>query len=235
MAESTGGVDVPDVVKTKADRLREPFAPNVERKNPKGMTYIPISEVIARLNRALGEDKWSYRVEEVREHGTVETTTGNYPKWLTANVTLRIDFGTGDPPVERTGFGGQEVQFYKGKDNKPSQGPLDLGDAFKGAVSDALKKAAMSAGVALYLARTEDGLQDERLAREADEPKAAPDLMEKVAGLAKALKADSPDDGYKRFVTWWMERTGGKKFDSGYVTVIEADEALQRLESVVGD
>jgi hypothetical protein len=49
--------------------------------------------------------------------------------------------------VTRDGVGGQTIK------RKRDGGIVDLGDEYKGAVSDALKKAAQSFGVGLYLAR----------------------------------------------------------------------------------
>jgi hypothetical protein len=49
--------------------------------------------------------------------------------------------------ITRDGVGGQTIK------RKRDGGIVDLGDEYKGAVSDALKKAAQSFGVGLYLAR----------------------------------------------------------------------------------
>jgi len=50
---------------TLFEQLSEPFDPAVERQLKKGgasLTYIPVSEVITRLNRVLGVDMWSYEI-----------------------------------------------------------------------------------------------------------------------------------------------------------------------------
>ena len=49
------------------ERLSEPFPAEVERTLRKGgttLTYIPVSEVIARLNNVLGVNGWSYSVKD---------------------------------------------------------------------------------------------------------------------------------------------------------------------------
>ena len=45
--------------------LSEPFPSEVEKQLKKGgasLTYIPVSEVITRLNKVLGVDMWSYEI-----------------------------------------------------------------------------------------------------------------------------------------------------------------------------
>ena len=45
--------------------LSEPFPQEMERTINKGgtsLTYIPVSEVINRLNKVLGVDKWSFTI-----------------------------------------------------------------------------------------------------------------------------------------------------------------------------
>jgi hypothetical protein len=57
--------------------------------------------------------------------------------------------------VTKDGFGGQKIKRTKAGEI------VDLGDEFKGAFSDALKKAAQQFGVALYLARSDEALSIE--------------------------------------------------------------------------
>ncbi|MBF83200.1 MAG: hypothetical protein CL489_01855 [Acidobacteria bacterium] len=122
-------------------KLSEPFDKRVESHLNKGgttLTYIKVSEVISRLNDVLGVDGWSLVVKECRRDAVT-------PDWIIAHVTLTtiIDGAV----VHKDGFGGQEVKYMK------NGNPVDLGNEFKGAVSDATKKAAQSLGVGLYLAR----------------------------------------------------------------------------------
>ena len=132
--------------------LSEPFPVEVERQLRKGgatLTYIPVSEVITRLNKVLGVDMWSYEVMKV-ERDSLD------PEFVVAHVRLTATFiPTNEAPnlvVVREGIGGQKIKRTKSGDI------VDLGDEFKGAVSDALKKAAQSLGVGLYLARSEEAL-----------------------------------------------------------------------------
>lgn len=211
----------------QGDKLAEPFPLEQLKKHPsKGLTYIPIPEVVARLNRVLGSGNWNSEIVRVWEAGLVSTETGEYPKWVMAHVRLS---GEVDGVLfHYDGVGGQEVQFT----GKPAfKGPVDIGDTYKGAVSDATKKAAQSLGVGLELAREDDAMHYEQAAREADQPKATTAVLDRIKGLV----ADLSEDDRKKFVKKWAELTGdgtrGKKFDSGQVTVKEAAEALEYLAS----
>ena len=117
--------------------LSAPFPKEVEKQLDKGgatLTYIPVSEVIVRLNDVFGPLGWSYTLVKC-ERDVLD------PDFLVAHVSMTV----GD--VTRDGVGGQKIKRTRAGDI------LDLGDEYKGAVSDALKKAAQSFGVGLYLAR----------------------------------------------------------------------------------
>ena len=132
--------------------LNEQFPKEVERQLKKGgasLTYIPVSEVISRLNKVFGFDGWSYEIVKC-ERDLLD------PDFIVAHVRMMV---YSDPDhfacVTKDGFGGQKIKRTK-------QGDIvDLGDEFKGAVSDALKKAAQALGVGLYLARTEEAMEAE--------------------------------------------------------------------------
>jgi hypothetical protein len=118
--------------------LSAPFPKEVERQLDKGgitLTYIPVSEVIVRLNEVFGVTGWSYTQIKC-ERDFLD------PDFLVAHVRLTVGATT------RDGVGGQKIKRMKSGDI------VDLGDEYKGAVSDALKKAAQSFGVGLYLARS---------------------------------------------------------------------------------
>lgn len=141
---------------TTQDRLTKPFPAEMLRSVQKGgtnLTYVPIAEVIARLNDVLGNG-WSYEVLDRWATGEKETDTGTYPLMCMAHV--RLTMTVNDATATRDGIGGQAVKFLK-----DGTAPVDLGDEWKGAVSDALKKAAQHFGVGLELARKEDALKAE--------------------------------------------------------------------------
>ena len=127
--------------------LALPFDKSVEAAMTKGgtsLTYIPVSEVIHRLNEVLAYN-WGYTVVSCQRDALD-------PEYVVAHVSMKVYNGGPDniEPAVREGYGG--VKIKRTRDG----GLVDLGDEYKGAVSDALKKAAQAFGVGLYLARHED-------------------------------------------------------------------------------
>ena len=105
-------------------------------KSGVSLIYLPISEVINRLNKVLGVENWSFEIISVRRD---EVDTDE----IIAHVSLSAEID--GKSIVKHGFGGQTVKRQR-KDNKP----VDLGNDFKGAVSDALKKAAQQLGIGLF-------------------------------------------------------------------------------------
>lgn len=137
----------------KYKQLSEKFPDNVEaqvRKGSANLTYIPYAEVVSRANHVLGYDRWSSEIVRVWRDETD-------PDFVLAHVRVSVQNDDGTF-VRRDAMGGQKC-------NRKSTGDLiDLGDDFKGATSDALKKALQQLGIGLYLAR-----DDAALALEAQE------------------------------------------------------------------
>jgi hypothetical protein len=165
--------------------MNEPFPKEVERQLKKGgasLTYIPVSEVITRLNKVLGFDGWSYEIIKC-ERDALD------PDFVVAHVRLTVhpsDFSqllivNKDAFVNKDGFGGQKIKRTKNGDI------VDLGDEMKGAVSDALKKAAQALGIGLYLARSEEAMEIE--AEESVDPKIE-SLWEQFVDLSRGLDSE---------------------------------------------
>ena len=171
------------------NELSEPFPAEVERTMTKGgtqLTYIPVSEVITRLNNVLGVENWSYQVRSCQRDPDLRD-------WIIAHVTLTVSID--DYDIAKDGFGGQEIKYMK------SGKAVDLGNEYKGAVSDALKKAAQAIGVGIYLARSEDSLQLEQAI--AEEEAVNPEIREawdNFVELAAGL-SDVERDGLNTFWT----------------------------------
>ena len=169
--------------------LSEPFPAEMERTITKSGTqllYIPVSEVINRLNKVLGVDNWSFQIVRCERDS-------HDPEFVVAHV--RITVNTEHGWIERDGFGGQKIKRNK-------QGAIvDLGDEFKGAISDALKKAAQTLGVGLYLARSEDAIEIEQAIDSEAEVRAmqsnvSPEISakwESFMSIAKSLSAENRD------------------------------------------
>lgn len=124
---------------TQQEALSARFDESVHRSMLKAgtrLTYIPVAAVIQRLNEVLGVDAWSLKIVSVYRDATD-------PDFIVAHVTLTAEFER--EVVTRDAVGGQRIKRTR------DGGIIDLGDEMKGAVSDALKKAAQTLGVGLYL------------------------------------------------------------------------------------
>jgi hypothetical protein len=185
-------------------------------KSGVNLTYIPVSEVINRLNKVLGVEKWSFTVISCQRDATDN-------EFVVAHVRLQFIFDDptyGTHTVTRDGIGGQRIKRTK-------QGQIvDLGDEFKGAISDALKKAAQTLGVGLYLARSEDAMEVEQAMEVSAQPaQPVSPLLSKVKDLLEAL-----DDERKGQVkAFWAEHSGGQSKPLSKMT----DDELELIMSEI--
>ena len=195
--------------------LSEPFPSEVEKQLKKGgasLTYIPVSEVITRLNKVLGVDMWSYEIVKC-ERDALD------PDYIVAHVRLSATFvPTEKAPniiVTKDGIGGQKIKRTRNGDI------LDLGDEMKGAVSDALKKAAQHFGVGLYLARSEESKHLEHV----EEQAASPISSEHFDRLRKVLNSQTQDviEGAKKY---WATISNNADFNNENVTGELLDKML---------
>lgn len=181
-------------------QLSEPFPPEMEKTLVKSgipLTYIPISEVINRLNKVLGVDKWDFFVNSCERDL-------HDPEFITARVRLCWNVDGDDNAVYKEAIGGQKV-----KRNKKGE-IVDLGDDFKGAVSDALKKAAQMLGVGLYLARSEEAMDiEEAMESSAPVPQVDEEIEKKWNNFVSIVKNLS--DGKKSSLNeFWSAHSNGR-------------------------
>lgn len=198
--------------KSQQDSLKEPFPREALRelkKQGKTLTYVPVSEVIARLNNVLGTGKWNI-IESVAQ------LDSNHPDWVIAKVTIRASVD--GVMTTRIGWGGQQVKM-----KRDGSGPLDLGDEFKGATSDALKKAAQALGVGLDLARDEDMLALEREM-----------LTERISSAQKKFISEFidtlSDEDREEVKTWFIANLPGKSVKRGNITLEDFDLFLDHFD-----
>jgi len=182
--------------------LSEPFSSEVERELRKGtavLIYIPVSEVIARLNRVFGVLGWSSEIIKC-ERDALD------PDCIVAHVRLTVSTSEYGQIIQKDGFGGQKIKRTKTGDI------IDLGNEFKGAVSDALKKAAQQFGVALYLSRSDESLNQE-IEREhaANAPKIDPNILALWAKFREASKDFSAEQKTKLNEFWTKYSNGRPK------------------------
>lgn len=176
-----------ETLKDQARRLAEPFDAKV-LGDVQGMTYVPVAEVIARLNLVV--PGWCWSTAEF----WMMTDPADDSIWLMARGTLTADVD--GHAISMDGVGGQQVKT-KRADPHPW---VDIGNEYKGAESDALKKAAQRLGVGLDLARKEEAVALERKALDADLEAAARGWRNEATRVAtndglheriKALPAES--------------------------------------------
>ena len=185
------------------ERLSEPFPQEMERtvqKSGTRLVYLPVSEIINRMNRIFGPTGWSH---EVISCGRDAQDTD----WVIAHVrvtTVEQESREKWTLNHHDGFGGVRIKRTK-------QGDIvDLGDEFKGAVSDALKKACQHLGIGLYLARDIEAI-------EVDEAMHAPQTQS--APLAKEpdkydrfmeIRAILDDSQVEQLKKYWQSYSGGR-------------------------
>jgi len=170
------------------------------KKGGARLTYIPVSEVIARMNGALGVDGW-------RISSSDAWIDSSNPDWVIAKVVVEIFSHDRDCWVPRIGWGGQKIKLSKG-----DGAPLDLGDEFKGASSDAFKKAVQAFGVGLSLARSEEAIEAElnALAEKAS-PAQHKLIQEALEGL--------PEEDKAALLDWWKANLSRQSLKHGTMTL----------------
>jgi recombination DNA repair RAD52 pathway protein len=174
-------------------QLAESFPPEMEKRLNKGganLVYIPISEVINRMNKVLGVENWSFNVKTWQQVGTS----------IVAHVIVHAKIN--DTMVSRDGVGGQKIKMSKQGD------PVDIGDEVKGAVSDALKKAVQTLGVGLYLARSEEAIEIEQAIDASISAPPPPAVSPKYSQFKSLLEASA--ENKEKIKTFWSNHSGGR-------------------------
>ena len=174
-------------------QLTESFPPEMEKRLNKGganLVYVPISEVINRMNKVLGVENWSFTVKNWQQLGTSIVAQVSVVATIAGNT------------VTREGVGGQKIKMSKNGD------PVDIGDEVKGAVSDALKKAVQTLGICLYLARSEEAIEIEQAMEATAVAPLAPVVSPKYAQFKTLLEAK--DENKLKIKSFWSNYGGGR-------------------------
>jgi len=207
-------------------QLTEPFPQEMERSLNKGgtnLTYIPVSEVINRLNKIIGVENWSFTVKNWQQLGNS----------IVAQVSV-VAIISGNS-VTREGVGGQKIKMTKQGD------PVDIGDEVKGAVSDALKKAVQTLGVGLYLARSEEAIEIEQvidaMVPNQEQPATQEQsqillLWENFMSMSKSLTKEKKEDLRASWAEWSSGKPTPKKDN---VTIEEIEFLLAEATRLVFD
>ena len=191
-------------------QLSEPFPQGMEKRLNKGganLIYIPVSEVINRMNKVLGEnwDKVDGPWQQVGNSIVAQVT-----------VTVRI----GNNVIRRDGVGGQKIKMSK-------QGePVDIGDEVKGAYSDAFKKAVQTLGVGLYLARSDEAIEVEQMIDATQDaepaPKSEPTAWDNFMLISKSLDKTQKE----QLRASWVAHSGDKPTPTKETATVEDIEFL---------
>lgn len=182
------------------DLLSEPFPVEMEREVQKGsarLIYIPISEVINRMNRIFGPLGWSHQVISCGRDS-------ENSEWLIAHarITVQITNDKGERVItSHDGFGGVEIKRKKNGE------PLDIGNDYKGAVSDAVKKACQHLGVGLYLARDINAIEIDEASHSQTEEMS--ELKEAYNGF-KAVKDTLSAAQVDKLRDYWHKYSDGR-------------------------
>ena len=174
-------------------QLTESFPPEMEKRLNKGganLVYVPISEVINRMNKVLGVENWSFTVKNWQQLGTSIVAQVSVVATIAGNT------------VTREGVGGQKIKISKNGE------PVDIGDEVKGAVSDALKKAVQTLGVGLYLARSEDAIEIEQAMEATAVAPSAPIVSPKYSQFKVLL--ESKNENKAKIKQFWANYGGGR-------------------------
>lgn len=122
------------------EELESTFAEGTEVKKREGKyDYVEIRPVVQRLNDVLGYDGWSFVISERFESEKTVIVFGD--------LTVYREDGT---PVVKMQSGRKKIAYKKNSDDL-----LDIGNDWKAAISDCLKKCASLIGVGLYLSEND--------------------------------------------------------------------------------
>lgn len=174
------------------DKLSEPFPQEMERMVQKGgtrLTYLPVSEIINRMNRIFGPTGWSHEVISCWRDPSEQ-------EFVVAHVRVRLSDGS-----SHDGLGGVKIKRTKAGEI------VDLGDEYKGAVSDALKKACQHFGVGLYLARDIEAIEIDDAMHALPQPVSPID--EKYDKFME-IRALLSDEQVKSLKEYWADYSGGR-------------------------
>jgi hypothetical protein len=187
--------------------LSEPFPQEMVRSLNKGgasLVYIPVSEVITRMNKVLGVENWD----------KIDGPWQQVGNSIVAQVTVMATID--GKQVRRDGVGGQKIKMSK-------QGePVDIGDEIKGAYSDALKKAVQTLGVGLYLARTDDAIEIEQVMEAVPANADAQPIWENFIGISKKFNAEQKAELRSK----WSDWSNGKSVPTKDTVTVEEAEFL---------
>jgi hypothetical protein len=71
-------------------KLSEPFPAVMVKKNPHGLDYVPVAEVVNRMNSVVGAGRWRVEILRTKAWGEQETAFGLCPVHVIATVRVHV-------------------------------------------------------------------------------------------------------------------------------------------------
>lgn len=167
-------------------------------KGGKQLAYVDHAYVTRLLNEAFGWN-WDFEVdnEEILH-------VGERPFEVRCRGRLTVRTPTNQTIIKMQ-FGCQPIEMQR----NDQMMPVSLGDAFKGAASDALKKCASLLGIALDLYDSDSDVNTAPAPRREPARYEAPQRQQPPAPVQPTKKAPTPDGARQRFFQYWQETVGG--------------------------
>ncbi len=142
----------------------------VSKLKHNGFKYVPIEEVRKRLNKVF-DCKWNFCILE-------STNTED-----SIVIKSRLEVDINGQLISKESFGSSEIKKYN---RGPKEGkPIDLGNDYKAAQSDALKSCAKMLGVGNFLEEHEEIVEPKE---QQEEHKEQPKDKSALAAKLKAMK-----------------------------------------------
>jgi Recombination DNA repair protein (RAD52 pathway) len=131
-------------IQTVYTNLQKELPANFVLKRQDGLSYIAGYIAIEQANRIFGFDKWGYTVTQQPILTKDESEAGEKVWYYTCAIKSWVKMPGSDYQVEREDVGYAEVTFtkvYTDKQGKKTGGRPQFEVAYKGAITDALKRA----------------------------------------------------------------------------------------------
>lgn len=199
----------------------------IRTRQGKGGRYFPYTDpayVIRTLNLAFGWD-WDFEADN-------EDIFYANEKPFEAKVRGRLTVRNGDKVIVKVQYGCQPIEYQK---NNPDM-PVSLGDAYKGAASDALKKCASLLGVALDLYDSDSDINTGRTSDQPQKPKAPVTVETPPAPASQSAKVGNGNKQIDPYTRYWSEvKVAGLTREKGLEILAQAgNDASRGVDILLG-